>query len=92
MNPQWELEWFRNALSDSACYYGTLFLSTAHRALLRAREDLLPLECLRYKVEAIRIINECLGDPCRRIADGTIVAIACLAAFEASDSFCLLSL
>jgi hypothetical protein len=84
MNPQWESEWFKNTLSDPACYHGTLFLSSAHRTLLTGTGDTLPLECFQHKGEAIRIINERLGDPRRRVTDGTIAAIACLAAFEVS--------
>jgi hypothetical protein len=82
MNPQWESEWFKNALSDPACYHGTLFLSAAHRVVFSGSGDPLPLECFQHKGEAIRIINERLGDPSHRVTDGTIAAIACLAAFE----------
>ena len=81
MNQTWESEWFRNALSDPACFYGTLFLSAAHKALLTGTEDSLSVECFQHKGEAIRIVNERLSDP-RRLTDGTIAAIACLAASE----------
>jgi hypothetical protein len=84
MKQTWESEWFRNALSDSACFHGTLFLSAAHKALLTGTEDSLPVECFQHKGEVIRIINERLSDPKRRVTDGTIAAIACLAAFEVS--------
>lgn len=84
MKQAWESEWFKNALSDPACFHSTLFLSAAHRALLVGSEDFLPVECFQHKGEVIRIINERLGDPARRIIDGTIASIACLAAFEVS--------
>jgi hypothetical protein len=84
MKQTWESEWFKNALSDPACFYSTLFLSAAHKALLTGTEDPLPVECFQHKGEVIRIINERLSDPTRRVADGTIAAIACLAAFEVS--------
>ena len=84
MKKVWEVEWFTNALSDTACFHGTLFLSAAHKALLTGTENSLPLECFQHKGEAIRIINKRLGDPTRRVTDGTIAAIACLAAFEVS--------
>jgi hypothetical protein len=84
MKQTWESECFKDALSDPAWFHSTLFLSAAHRALLMGSEDSLPVECFQHKGEAIRIINERLGDPARRVIDGTIAAIACLAAFEVS--------
>ncbi|KIM95881.1 hypothetical protein OIDMADRAFT_58972 [Oidiodendron maius Zn] len=77
-----ESQWFNKALNDEACYHGTLFVSAAHQALLAGAGNDLPRDCYRHKGEAIRIINQRLGDPHRRIEDGTIAAIACLAAYE----------
>lgn len=79
-----ESQWFNKALNDEACYHGTLFVSAAHRALLSGTADNLPQDCYRYKGEAIRIINLRLNDRYQRIEDGTIAAIACLAAYEVS--------
>ena len=82
MSQNWESQWFKHALSDPACYHGTLFLSAAHKALLTGTEKSLPLEVFQHKGEAIRIVNERLTDLKSGLEDGTIAAIACLAAFE----------
>jgi Fungal specific transcription factor domain len=79
-----ESQWFNKALNDEACYHGTLFVSAAHRSLLAGTGDNLPEGCYRHKGEAIRIINQRLSDPHQRVEDGTIAAIACLAAYEVS--------
>jgi hypothetical protein len=85
-----ESQWFNKALNDGACYHGTLFVSAAHRALLSGTAHDLPRDCYRHKGEAIRIINLRLSDRYRRIEDGTIAAIACLAAYEVSPlTFCI---
>jgi len=84
MKQSWESEWFKSTLSDPACFHGTLFLSAAHKALLTGSENSLPMECFQHKGEVIRIIKTRLSDPKKRVMDGTIAAIACLAAFEVS--------
>ncbi len=82
MSPNWESEWFKQAVNDPACFHGTVFLSEAHKALLTRAEDPLPPESYQHKGEVIRIINERLNGPARAYEDGTIAAVACLAAFE----------
>jgi hypothetical protein len=84
MNQIWESEWFKFTLNDQACYHATLFLSMAHQALLTGTGKSLPLECFQHRGDAIQIINNRLSDSAHRLEDGTIAAIACLAAFEVS--------
>ena len=79
-----ESQWFNKALNDEACFHGTLFVSAAHRALLAGSGHDLPKYCYHHKGEAIRIINQRLRDPHQCIEDGTVAAIACLAAYEVS--------
>lgn len=74
--------WFDKALNDDACYHATLFLSAAHSALISESYHDLPQNSYWHKGEAIRIINRRLFDPNQRIEDGTLAAIACLAAYE----------
>lgn len=84
MSTDFEAEWFSKALSDPACYHATMFISAAHRIRVFGLERNIPAEFYHHKGEAIRLINERLDDPERRLADGTFAAIACLAAFEVS--------
>ncbi|KAE9375961.1 hypothetical protein N431DRAFT_481151 [Stipitochalara longipes BDJ] len=73
---------FLYAINDPACYHGTLYLSMIHKALLVGAGHPWPIEMYQHKGEAIRIINERLDAPKCQIEDGTIAAIACLAASE----------
>lgn len=78
-------------MNDPACMQAVLFVSAVHRELLSGSKSLAPLESYLYKGEAIRLINERLGDPDSRLQEGTIAAIACLAAYEVSTQYCFSS-
>ncbi len=77
-----ESQWFHKALHDEACYHSTLFVSQAHQALIAGRGHLLSADCYQHKGEAIKQINKRLSDDGQVVEDGTIAAIACLAAYE----------
>ena len=79
-------EWFPYAISDPAVLHATLCCSAAHYTLLGGGNGCIPLEYYYHKGEAIRLINERLGDPVRRTSDGTLAAIACLASLEVSNT------
>jgi hypothetical protein len=59
-----------------------IFVSIAHQAILSRACNDLPRDCYHHKGEALRIINQRLLHPQRRTEDGTLAAIACLAAYE----------
>jgi hypothetical protein len=77
-----ESRWFNKVLNDNACYHATLFVSIAHQATLTGACSDLPRDCYHHKGEALRIINQRLLHPQQRTEDGTLAAIACLAAYE----------
>jgi hypothetical protein len=82
MNSVEESQWFHKALQDEACYHGTLFVSQAHQALLAGQGDILTQDCYHHKGEAIKQVNKRLSNTGKAVEDGTIAAIACLAAYE----------
>jgi hypothetical protein len=85
MSEEFEAEWFNKALSDRACYHGSMFIATAHRIRVFNLQQSVPPEFYHHKGEAIRLIQERLDDPQGRFEDGTVAAITCLAAFEVTN-------
>ena len=66
----------------SSSVHGTLFHWAAHKANGSSGIDKDSLEILRHKAEAMRLINERLGDREQQLKDETIVAVAYLANVE----------
>jgi len=56
--------------------------SAGHNAMLAGNNDL--ADPFQLKLEAIRLINQRLGDPVISTNDLTIAAVACLVLFEVS--------
>jgi len=65
---------FAPAVQDEVTLYATFaYISWAH-ANLSGQADLW-LETANFQTEALRLINARLGDPARRVSDGTIIAV-----------------
>lgn len=73
-------KWFNFAISDEALFHATMLHAAGHNAMLAGNTDL--ADPFQLKLEAIRLVNERLGDPVRSISDLTIGAVACLVMFE----------
>jgi len=74
---------FRWAISDHALLNGVLVLSAS--SLIKCRQELraaVEPTLYQHKTEAIRIVNERLGDRIVATSDGTMGAITCLAILE----------
>jgi hypothetical protein len=84
MTAQAEQYLFIQATSDPACYHGSLLIATTLRPLLQKTP--LPLECYYHRGEAIRLLNQLLGDVDTQTNDATIAAIICLATFEVNQT------
>lgn len=74
--------WFAFAITDPALFHGTLFHWAAHKANAGNGIDRDSPEILAHKLEAMRLVNERLGDPEQELKDETIAAVACLANVE----------
>jgi hypothetical protein len=74
--------WIALALNDQAFFYVALSHSAGDVDLTLRKGD--PDEAVSYRIRAIRIINERLGNPQRCISDGTISAVAAIANYEVS--------
>jgi hypothetical protein len=76
-----EHDYFREVTSGTpALRHGTLLLASAYQALLKGVP--VPEACHHHSTLVIRYVNSSLESPEGQIADGTLAAIASLAAFE----------
>jgi hypothetical protein len=84
-----EPELFRFSTSDAALLHGTLVLAANSWARVCGgeRAQLEPI-LYQHKTEAIRIVNERLGERIFATTDGTVGAIACLTIFEVGVHTC----
>jgi hypothetical protein len=76
-----EYDYFREVTTGGPAFrHGTLLLAYAYHALLRG----VPVTstCLYHSTQTMRCVNSSLESVKGQIADGTLAAIACLAAFE----------
>lgn len=76
--------WFGFAMHDSALFHATLWHWAAHKLNASRRPEKDSIEVLSHKFEAIRLINERLGDSTQQLTDETVAAVACLANVEVS--------
>ncbi|PMD43504.1 hypothetical protein L207DRAFT_299209 [Hyaloscypha variabilis F] len=77
-------ELFRFAISDTALMHGVLVLAAS--SWMKCCEDMRAVmepTFFQHKTEAIRIVNQRLGDRSLATSDGTVGAIACLVILEA---------
>ena len=81
MSPVEEHDYFREVTTGTpALRHGTLLLASAYQALLKGVP--VPESCHHHSTLTIRYVNSSLASPEGQIADGTLAAMACLAAFE----------
>lgn len=80
MGLQAETAWFTQALTDRAFFHGTLLLGVAFNALVR--KTAMPPECFYHYNEAIKYTSANLENAQDQVQEGTVAAVACLAAFE----------
>jgi hypothetical protein len=76
--------WFKIAMKDPAFLLVALAHSATSLALLEESQD--PKESLTFRTEAIRIINERIGDAIKdcQLGESTIGAVSSLASYEVS--------
>jgi hypothetical protein len=76
-------EWLRLATQDRAFFHVALSHYAGNYGLSRAEKD--PMEAVRFRMEAIKIINERLGvDRVKNaLTDETLGTVASLASYEA---------
>lgn len=75
-----EDKWFGYSLSDPALFHSTMLHSAAHNALLAGNTDL--ADPMSLKWDAMKLLNDKLGDPAQRVSDLTIGSAAALVLFE----------
>ena len=66
--------------------HAVIMLSAYHWVRLGGNSDTVASALFHHKVEAIRIINERLGDPAKATLDGTVGAIAVMTIAEVNCS------
>lgn len=71
------------AIHDEALFHACISQYAASFYLRQRAGD--PVESVTHRTEAIRIVNERLGDPIKRLSDGTIAAVANIAIYEVWD-------
>ena len=72
--------WFPLDLSNAASFYGILAHAAAHLAYLHGQKD--AVEVLRYKSEAVSLINQWMQDENMALNDATFAAVVRLLTFE----------
>jgi hypothetical protein len=70
------------ATSDTVLMHTAIILAANHWVRLGGNPDTVTLALYHHKVEAIRIINERLGDPTKATLDGTVGAVAAMTLAE----------
>jgi hypothetical protein len=81
--------WMALALQDEAFFYVALSHSAGDVDLTLRKGD--PDEAVSYRVQAMRIINERLGNSQQCLSDGTISAVAAIANYEVLTTFSSIS-
>lgn len=72
--------WFPLDLSNAASFYGIMAHSAAHLAYLQGQKD--AVEVLRYKSEAVSLINQWMQNEKTALDDATFAAVVRLLTFE----------
>lgn len=76
--------WFPLDLSNAASFYGIMAHSAAHMAYLRGQGKNGIVEVLKYKTEAVSLINKWMHDRDMALSDSTFAAVIRLLTFEVS--------
>ncbi|EEA18698.1 hypothetical protein TMatcc_010764 [Talaromyces marneffei ATCC 18224] len=72
--------WFPLDLSNAASFYGMMAHAAAHLAYLHGQKD--AVEVLKYKSEAVSLINHWMQDEKTALGDATFAAVVRLLSFE----------
>lgn len=78
-----ETDWFAQAMTDQAFFHGTILVGVTFNALLK-KANTFPQECFYHYSEAMKYTRASLENADTEIREGTVAAVACLAAFEVS--------
>jgi len=73
-------KWFSYSVTDPALFHSAMLHSAAHNAMLAGNTDLADPVSLKW--EAIKLVNDRLGDPVLGLSDVTIGAVVALLLFE----------
>lgn len=73
---------FPFAVSDPVLTHVCLLLGASHFVFMGGSSDMVATAFYHHKVQAIRLVNERLGDPSMALLDGTVGAVACLTILE----------
>lgn len=75
--------WLPMDLSNSASFNAMMAHSAAHLAYLHGEGN--SPAAFKYKINAVSIIAEWLGDPAKALSDETLIAVVRLLMFEVCD-------
>jgi hypothetical protein len=73
-------KWLALATSDRAFFHVALSHYAGNYGLSRSEKD--PMEAIRFRMEAMKIINERLAVVKTALTDGTLGTVASLASYE----------
>jgi hypothetical protein len=76
-------EWLSLATQDQAFFHVALSHYAGNYGLAREERD--PMEAVRFRMEAMKIINARLGVVKTALTDGTLGTVASLASYEVRD-------
>jgi hypothetical protein len=77
---QLRTEWLSLATQDTALFHIALSHYAGNYGLAHQQND--PVEALRFRMEAMRIINERLENVNNALTDGTLGTVAALSSYE----------
>lgn len=77
---QLRTEWLSLATQDAALFHVALSHYAGNYGLVHQESD--PVEALRFRMEAMRLVNERLGDTKSALIDGTLGTVASLSSYE----------
>lgn len=80
---QLRTEWLSLATSDAALFHTALSHYAGNYGLSNQESD--PIEALRFRMEAMRLVNQRLGDVGSALADGTLGTVASLLSYEVNQ-------
>ncbi|PVH86875.1 hypothetical protein DL98DRAFT_640558 [Cadophora sp. DSE1049] len=76
-------EWLSLAIQDAAMFHIALSHYAGNYGL--AHQECDPVEALRFRMEAMRLVNRRLGDVGNALGDGTLGTVASLSSYEATN-------
>ncbi|KAG4440208.1 hypothetical protein IFR05_004287 [Cadophora sp. M221] len=80
---QLRTEWLAIATQDAAMFHVALSHYAGNYGLVHQESD--PVEALRFRMEAMRLVNQRLGHAEMALADGTLGTVASLSSYEATN-------